>query len=97
MNYKRSAAFLLGVLLLSVMLLSAAFLAAEADHDCTGEDCPVCACMQLCERTLHNLSDGAALQAAVVVSVIFALVSGSLPFPGFSRETPVSRKIRLNN
>ena len=45
----------LGVLaaMLAGMLLSACFIAAEADHDCSGEDCPVCVFLTLCEQNIR--------------------------------------------
>lgn len=35
-------------LLLAVTVFSSLFVAAEADHDCTGHDCPVCCEIQNC-------------------------------------------------
>lgn len=96
-HHKRTAAGTLGLLLLLVMLLSAFFIAAEAGHDCTGEDCPICACVQQCENTLHRIGDGNALLSAVVIPVIFALISAFLFASEPSLETLVSRKVRLNN
>ena len=79
------------------MLFSAPFIAIEADHDCTGEDCPICACIAQCENTLHQIGDGAAVQAAVIVPVFFMLILAFLFADNFTQETLVSRKVRLNN
>ena len=59
------------------MLFSLCFLAAEADHDCTGEDCAVCAQISNAENILRAVlctAAGAAAAAAVcsVVRVIEA-------------------------
>ena len=97
MKNKRIAAGIMAFLMLFIMLFSASFIAIEADHDCTGEDCPICACIAQCENTLHQIGDGAAVQAAVIVPVFFMLIPAFLFADDFTRETPVSRKVRLNN
>ncbi len=96
-KYKGIAAGILGILMFVIMLLSAHYIAAEADHECTGEDCPICACVQLCENTLHQLGDGIALMAAVVLPIVLLYICAFLYAPDHPQETPVSRKVRLNN
>ena len=39
---KRFGALLLCIGLILVLSVSVAFIAHEADHDCCGEDCPIC-------------------------------------------------------
>ena len=53
---KRTVAILLAVTVLFVMLCFALFIAAEANHDCTGESCPICRQIDLCQNTVKNLS-----------------------------------------
>ena len=53
---KRIVAILLAVTVLFVMLYSALFIAAEADHDCVGESCPICYQINVCQNTLKSLS-----------------------------------------
>ncbi len=96
-KHRKIAAGILGMLMLFVMLFSAFYIVAEADHDCAGNDCPICVCIQQCENTLHQLSNGTALQAAVIIPVLFLLVSAVFSAYAFLQETPVSRKVRLNN
>ncbi len=96
-NYKRIAAGIVGIGMLFLVLFSAFCIAAEADHDCTGEDCPICACLRQCENTLHQMGDGTAFQTAVLIPVVFHPVSALLYAVGFPRETPVLQKVRLNN
>lgn len=64
MKKRRGVSLLLAAAVLAVMLASVFYLAAEADHDCTGQDCPVCAQIGACENTLKILAmavGGAAL------------------------------------
>ena len=39
-----------------VMLYSALYIAAEANHDCVGENCQICYQISVCENTLKTLS-----------------------------------------
>ncbi len=96
-KYKRIAAGIMGILMLLIMLLSAFYIASEADHDCTGEDCPICACIQQCENTLRQIGYGAAFCIAVIFPAVFTLISSFLYAVGFPQKTPVSGKVRLNN
>ncbi len=80
-----------------VVLFSAFYVIAEAGHDCTGEDCPVCACIQLCERTLHQISSGITALFTVLTPVILLMFSVSCAACVISQETPVSKKVRLND
>ena len=94
---KRVAAGVMSLTLLLVIVLSALFLVAEADHDCAGEDCPICAVMQVCVHVLRRFGGAATILLAVAAAAIlflFAAVSGAAVF---AQETPVSRRIRLNN
>ena len=94
---KRLEAGILGGLLLILVLFSAFYIAAEADHDCCGEDCPICACIRQCEHTLHGAGAKAAAHGFVLLPVLIVLLAAG-PFPAaFPQETPVSGKVRLNN
>ena len=64
----------MGLMLLVFVLFSAFCIAAEADHDCCGEDCPICACIQMCENTLRGNKSGTAVQVSVLIPVLFALL-----------------------
>lgn len=51
---------LLAAFLLAVLVFSSAFVAVEADHDCTGHDCPICLEMQNCVANLQLLGSSTA-------------------------------------
>ena len=51
-----------------VLLFSILYIAVEADHDCTGEDCPICEQIAICQQQLEQLSGG----IAVIVTALFA-------------------------
>ncbi len=85
------------MLVLVAVLFSTIYIAAETDHDCSGEDCPVCACMQMCESTLRLISGVAGAAGSLAVPVVFAGIFSLYTSLIFRQETPVSRKVRLNN
>lgn len=70
MTKKRILAAVLTALVLVVMLSSSLFIIEHADHDCTGEDCPICQQIYLCTQTLKTLSI-----AVIAATVFFALAA----------------------
>nr|MCR5719967.1 hypothetical protein [Lachnospiraceae bacterium] len=66
----RITAGIMGLMMLVIVLFSSFYIAAEADHDCCGEDCPICDCIHRCENTLRGIGDGAAVRSAAVAPVI---------------------------
>ena len=94
---KRIAVRLIGALLLAVLLFSAFFIAVEAGHDCSHEDCPICACIRCCEAVLQRFLR-TSLVAAIAPVVLSALIlSAARRVYNRIPETPVSAKIRLND
>ncbi len=94
---KRIAAGILCLLLLVIVLFSVSYPAFEADHDCAGEDCAICACIRLCESTFRRFGSvvPVLLTAAVPLLLFFtaaAPLAGAVPL-----KTPVSGKVRLND
>ena len=67
----RIAALLLAVTILVIMLYSAFFVAAEADHDCVGEGCPICYQIDACQNTLKSLSLAVCVTAVALRLHIF--------------------------
>ena len=94
---KRIAAGVMSLALLLVILLSSLFLIAEADHDCAGEECPICAVMQTCVNVLRRFGEAAIILLAAAASVIVFVFAAVSDAAVFAQETPVSRRIRLNN
>ncbi len=97
LKMKRPAALAAGLFMLIAVLFSALYLASEADHDCAGEDCPICSVMHQCENTLHRISDGTAAPAAAPLPAVIFLFSALFISINHIDETLVSEKVRLNN
>lgn len=93
----RVAACIMAFMVLFIVLFSSSYIAGHVHHHCTGEDCPVCACIHQCESMIRNMGDGVAVFTAVVLPILVAFASASMPDLAFLWGTPVSRKVRLNN
>jgi hypothetical protein len=97
-NAKRTGALMLCIALALVLAVSTAFIVHEADHDCSGEDCPICRTIAVNIKLLSSLG-----LAFIALMVLFFQLSGhtvrsrrdqhALFFSG----TLVSWKIRLND
>ena len=94
---KRIAALLLAVTVLLVMLYSALFIAAEADHDCVGENCPICYQINVCQNALKYLS--LAVCAAVFAAALpYTLCRGISVCTDYAQSyTLVSLKVKLSD
>ena len=72
---KRIISVVVAVAVFFVMLYSALYIAAEANHDCVGENCPICYQISVCENTLKNLSL-AVCAVAFAVAFTYTLCRG---------------------
>ena len=94
---KRGNALLLCIGLVLVLLVSSAFLIQEADHDCCGEDCPICRTIAMTTALMRALC----LIAVQLIWSVLAVSRSDFHIPGFVRlhteGTPVSRKTRIND
>lgn len=88
---------LTALLLALVMILSISFIALNADHDCCGEDCRICAQIRACEDLLRDLLPaGAGLLAAWIVSNP-GITSSTEP-AAFSRpHTLITLRVKLSD
>lgn len=73
------------------------FIVKEVRHDCTGEDCPVCACIHQVEQTLKQVGTGSVETAwtfAAQFPPIMVFLCLTLFVPVVSL---ISWKVRMNN
>ena len=96
-RYTKTFAAITAIAMLLVILLAGIFIALEADHDCEGEDCPVCECMEQCQSTLNQLGSVSVTGMAVLFPILLLIASGIHFVRVVRRETPVSIKVQLNN
>ena len=88
---------LLAAVLAVVLLSSAVYLAVEADHDCSSEDCAICHHIGVCENLLKSL--GLAGAAAAVTAVFtYTMCKAILPCAETTDTlTLVALKVKLSN
>ncbi len=90
------AAWLAAVAVL-VVLSSSAFILSHADHDCSGEDCPICEQLYACTQNLKNLAAALAAAAAVITLVVFLRTVLRYAQADCIQNTPVHLKVKLSN
>ena len=93
---KEKVSLWLALLLLASLCLSAFFLHADFDHDCSGEDCPVCAVIQMARTNFQNLNSVPQIsiqnERISFVALSFFAVNAILV-----SKTPITEKTKLNN
>ena len=79
------------------ILFSLCFIAAEADHDCIGDGCPICCQLAVCDTVLKTL-------VCVVISGLFSalLVCFISVLSAFTQKhilntSPVCLKVKLSD
>ena len=94
-SLKKIAAALLTALLVLALLSSEAYIAAESDHDCSGEECQTCMILQQCEAGSRQIGD---IALPVFVPILLFLISvtvtkGAEPF---ILRSLFNQKVRLD-
>ena len=88
---------LLAAVLAVVLLSSAIYLAVEANHDCSGDDCAICRQISICENLLKSLGlagAAAAITAVLTYTMCRAILSCT---EMIGTLTLVSLKVKLSN
>lgn len=94
---QKTLASLICAVFIAVAFFSILFIAEEADHDCTGENCPICACIHHAEETLKQLGTGTVGGSAVQPAVAMLAVTLICTFLLVPYASLISQKIRLND
>ena len=88
---------LLAAVLAIVMLSSAVYLAVEANHDCSGDDCAICRQISICENLLKTLGLAGAA-AAISAALPYTVCRAILPCTEMNGTlTLVALKVKLSN
>ena len=88
---------LLAAVLAVVMLSSAVYIAVEADHNCSGDDCAICRQISICENLLKSLGLAGAA-AAISAAFTYTVCRAILPRAEMNGTlTLVALKVKLSN
>ena len=88
---------LLAVVLAVAMLSSAVYIAVEANHDCSGDDCAICHQIGVCENLLKSLGLAGAA-AAISAAFTYTVCRAILPRAEMNGTlTLVALKVKLSN
>ena len=94
MNKKRFVSTALVFALFFVMLLSTIYIIAETEHDCVGDNCPVCSQISQCENAINTVSSAASIAAAAAFAYI--LMAGTVKITSQKpASTLISLKVQL--
>lgn len=99
MNSKkqRAISFIVCFLFLFITFASLFYIVKEVNHNCTGEDCPICANIHQAEQNLKNLGSGLTEVFAIKWIPVFIVELAGIQFVLFFCKSLVSQKVRLNN
>ena len=97
MNRKRVAALLLCIGLVFALAVSSTYIAHEAGHVCSGDDCPICQMVAICDNFVNQLGCGLIFLAAALLFIFVKSVEKTYSCHLFIAPTPVRQKVRLNN
>ena len=96
MNKKRFVSTALVFALFFVMLLSTIYIIAETEHDCVGDNCPVCSQISQCENAINTVSSAAGIAAAVAAAFAYILMAGTVKITSQKpASTLISLKVQL--
>ena len=94
---QKMIAGIMAMMLLVIVLFSAVFIVVEAGHDCEGEDCHICICIEMCRDSFQRVVGKDMFKIIMIVPVVMLGMSFLLSAGNTLESTPVSRKVRLNN
>ena len=94
---KQIRALLLCIGFVLVLAVSSAFLIHEADHDCCGEDCPICRTIAMTGMLMRALFVIASAWLLFSVPAVLSARRACAAARSDTSDTPVSRKIRMND
>lgn len=85
------------VLCFMFMVLFSSYISGEEfHHDCSGEDCPICEVLSICEANVKILNF--ATPVLISFGIVFAAIFEAGRFkPVFAERSLVSYKVRLND
>ncbi len=81
----------------AVLVVSGALIATHLQHDCPGENCPVCAAIANWEQLLRGMALAAALGSVLLLTQRSSGISMAARFDGAAAHTLVTLKVKLSD
>ena len=97
MDKNRIMSWMLIVFFLSGVLFSYGYIARNAEHDCVGQDCPVCMHLQQAAQFLSNIKTMSNAPVFPVFLSGFTLVAVLVCTHEYYTDTLISLKVELLN
>jgi len=94
---KQIASFILCSFFVISTFISLFYIVKEDIHQCSGNDCPICACIKQAEQTLNNLKTGTMILILSIPVTAFLSIMLSDGYRYILTTSLVSQKIRLND
>ena len=94
---KRIAALILAFAMVFAMAFSVFFIAHNSEHNCSGEDCQICAQINLCINSLNNLVPKPEKAQACLAAVFMLVLVIGIAENSFIRKSLVDLNIKLSN
>ena len=88
---------ILSAVMFLLMAFSAFYIAEETVHECSGEECPVCECLQICEGILYGTQGARLIIISALIAYALICRIGMNGSTFFSFDTLVSEKVRMDN
>ena len=95
---RKNLAIVLAIVMIAFFVCSILFIAHESDHDCSGEDCPICEEISVLEKAIEELGTGV-IAVTITCAIIFRFVD-KLLFKNKNQEkneSLVSLKVEILN
>ncbi|NLO84538.1 MAG: hypothetical protein GX096_03790 [Clostridiales bacterium] len=94
---RRILAMLIAVAVFVVMMFSTTYIACHGDHDCHGEDCPICHVIDFCSKTLKSFCFAAISAAIGIAYTYIARVRLVGQLQRAVKTSLVTLKVKLSN
>ena len=94
---RNAAAAALCIALVFVFSISFAYIIEEANHDCSGDNCPICAAVHVCE---NNVRADCVISTSVFSTLFLSNIAEpklNITVQSFDNSTPISSEVRLND
>lgn len=97
MKKKRIIAAILTLLFVLSLIFTFSFIGINANHECVGEECPICAEIKSCEDFLKTASAAAAIVTAAVAVHKFGIVALPYFYDKAENISLITLKVKLSN